>query len=346
MGAFIKNIVQKSIFLHILFWALSYYFLLHHFSISGERSIVDYIFTTLFHLSLISAVYINLYFLIPRFLNKQHSWKYVIGLILLYGVFYGIHIFTFDILSDLVFPGYYLIAFYDHVELFKYFVVYIGITTLFILSKSWFELIESRKELAEKETEMVQNELKALRAQINPHFLFNSLNSIYSLTLNKKENAPQVILKLSDVLRYMIYESNESFVDLGKELVFIENYIDLQKLRTKDAEAVNFKVDGVIEGQKVVPLIFIVLIENAFKHGMKGDTKNQYVHIQFAVEKDKLELIVENNAGIIDDVEDERFKGLGLENVKRRLDLLYRDRYRLDIDHSENSFTVKLAITL
>jgi LytS/YehU family sensor histidine kinase len=279
-------------------------------------------------------------------LNKQNSWKYVIGLILLYGVYYGIHVFTFDILSDLVFPGYYLIAFYDHVELFKYFVVYIGITTLFILSKSWFDLIESRQELAEKEKEMIQNELKALRAQINPHFLFNSLNSIYSLALNKKENAPQVILKLSDVLRYMIYESNEAEVDLKKELLFIENYIDLQKLRTKDAKEVCLKVEGTIDDQKVIPLIFIVFIENAFKHGMKGDTKNQYVHIKFTIENNKLEFTAENNVGCIDEVEDGSFKGLGLENVKRRLELLYKGGYHLDISQSKKSFVVKLNLTL
>lgn len=346
MGAFIKNIVQKSLFLHILFWALSYYFLMHHFSISGDRSMVDYIFTTLFHISLVSAVYINLYYLIPRFLNKQNAWKYVTGLILLYGIFYGIHVFTFDILSDLAFPGYYFIAFYDHVELFKYFVIYLGITTLFILSKSWFELIESRKELAEKEKEMIQNELKSLRAQINPHFLFNSLNSIYSLALNKKENAPQVILKLSDVLRYMIYESNESLVDLKKELLFIENYIDLQKLRTKDSKAVIFNVEGNVDDQKIVPLILIVFIENAFKHGMKGDTKNQFVHIQFTIENNRLKFTAENNLGSIDEVEDDRFKGLGLENVKRRLELLYKGRYHLDITQSVTSFKVKLILSI
>ena len=102
----------------------------------------------------------------------------------------------------------------------KYFLVYLGLTSLFVLSKSWIDLAESKKELAEKVKELVQNELKALKAQVNPHFLFNSLNSIYSLTLQKSDQAPEVILKLSNVMRYMIYEANEQEVPLEKEIDF------------------------------------------------------------------------------------------------------------------------------
>jgi len=199
----------------------------------------------------------------------------VLTLILLFFVFYVIHIFTFDYLADLLFPNYYLIVFYDYIELLKYFVVYIGLTTLFMLSQSWIDLADSRKELAEKEKELIHNELKALKAQVNPHFLFNSLNSIYSLSLKKSENAPEVILKLSSVLRYMIYESNEQGVALEKEIRFIEDYIDLQKLRTKNPDAVKYRIKGKVKDQKIAPLILIVFIENAFKHGVKGDTVNQ-----------------------------------------------------------------------
>ena len=131
----LKNIAQNRTFLHILFWLISYYILLQHFSISSEIGIVDYIFTILFHLSLFTGVYLNLYFLIPRYLNKSSYWKYIIGLILLFIVVYLVHLFTFEHLSDLLFPGYYLIAFYDWIEMSKYFIIYVGITTIFALSK-------------------------------------------------------------------------------------------------------------------------------------------------------------------------------------------------------------------
>jgi len=225
-------------------------------------------------------------------------------------------------------------------------VVYLGLTTLFILSKSWIDLADSTKELAKKEKELIHNELKALKAQVNPHFLFNSLNSIYSLSLQKSDHAPEVILKLSNVLRYMIYESNEQGVELKKEIDFIENYIDLQKLRTKNADAVKLHIDGQVTDQKVAPLILIVFIENAFKHGVKGDTVNQFIHIDLKVTEREIYFTSENNLGIVDETENNEYKGLGLENVKRRLELLYHDNYELKLSRTPETFIVDLKIKI
>jgi len=341
-----KKIVQNRIFLHSLFWAISYYILLQHFSISQKITFVDHLFTILFHISLFCGVYINLYFLIPRFLNKQDYWKYVVSLILLFGLFYGIHVFTFDILSELIFPNYYLIVFYDYIELLKYFVVYLGLTTLFVLSKSWIDLADSKKQLAEKEKELIHNELKALKAQVNPHFLFNSLNSIYALALQKSDQAPEVILKLSSVLRYMIYESNEQGVELKKEINFIKDYIDLQKLRTKNPDSVIINISGDIKDQKITPLILIVFIENAFKHGVKGDTVNQFIQINITVSDTEIQFFSENNIGRVDETEQDEYKGLGLENVKRRLELLYNENHDLKLSKTSDTFIVELKLLL
>ena len=340
------NIYRNRLFLHVLFWVISFYILLQHFSISQKITIIDYLFTALFHISILSAVYINLYFLIPKFLNKQNYIKYVISLIPLFGLFYGIHVFTFDIISELVFPNYYLIVFYDYIELLKYFLVYLGLTSLFILSKSWIDLADSKKILAEKEKELIHNELKALKAQVNPHFLFNSLNSIYALTLQKSDQAPEVILKLSNVMRYMIYESNEQEVPLEKEIDFIENYIDLQKLRTKNPDSVNLHVEGQIKDQKVAPLILIVFIENAFKHGVKGDTINQFIRINIVVTDTEIQFYSENNIGLVDDTDQNEYKGLGLENVKRRLELLYNENFDLNMARTPDTFIVDLKILI
>lgn len=341
-----KRIIQNRIFLHVLFWGISFYILLQHFSISQQVTFVDYLFTALFHVSIICAVYINLYFLIPKFLDKQNYWKYVIGLVILFIVFYGVHILTFDYISELLFPNYYLIVFYDYLELLKYFIVYVGITTLFMLSQSWIDLAESRKTLAEKEKELIANELKALKAQVNPHFLFNSLNSIYSLSLKKSEKTPQVILKLSGVLRYMIYESNEQLVSLEKEIQFIGDYIDLQKLRTKNPDAVKLHIEGLIGGQRIAPLILIVFIENAFKHGVKGDTVNQFIDLELTVADQDIHFICKNNLGSVDETENSEFKGLGLDNVKRRLELLYSENYELKLSRTSVMFIVDLKIKL
>jgi sensor histidine kinase YesM len=342
----VKKVVQNRMFLHSLFWTLSYYILLQHFSISNNVSIVDHLFTALFHLSIIVAVYVNLYFLIPRFLNKPNYWKYVISLVVLFLLFYGIHVFTFDHLADFLFPNYYLIVFYDYIELLKYFVVYLGLTSLFVLSKSWIDLAESKKELAEKEKELIHNELKVLKAQVNPHFLFNTLNSIYSLSLQKSEHTPEVILKLSNVLRYMIYESNEQRVPLKKEISFIQNYIELQKLRTKNPRAIKINIDGKVKDQKIAPLILIVFIENAFKHGVKGDTVNQFIHIDLQVSESEIHFVSENNAGSVDETENNEYQGLGLDNVRRRLELLYHENYDLDLSKSSDTFTIDFKIRI
>ena len=342
---FIK-FIQNRIFLHSLFWIISFYILLQHFSISNEVSLIDYIFTALFHVSIITSVYINLYLLIPKFLDKQHYLIYIISLAALFLLFYALHVFTFDILSEVLFPNYYLITFYSYLELLKYFVIYIGLTTLFMLSKYWFELLESKKKLAEAEKEKIQNELKALKAQVNPHFLFNSLNTIYSLALKQSKDTPSVILKLSDVLRYMIYESNEKFVDIQNELEFIYNYIDLQKLRIQNPDLVEYTIDGKVTIQKIAPLILVVFIENAFKHGIKGDIQLQFIRINIIVKENEIDFKIENNKGVSDDVEQDKYKGLGLENVKRRLELMYPGKHYLAISNNNDKFMVRLVLQL
>jgi LytS/YehU family sensor histidine kinase len=346
MWNLIKKVIQNRIFLHSLFWIISFFILLQHFSISSEVSLIDYIFTALFHVSIITSVYINLYLLIPKLLDKQHYLVYIISLAALFVLFYGLHVFTFDILSEIIFPDYYLITFYSYVELLKYFVIYIGLTTLFMLSKYWFELLESKKKLAETEKEKIQNELKALKAQVNPHFLFNSLNTIYSLALKKSEETPSVILKLSDVLRYMIYESNEKLVDLKSEVEFIYNYIDLQKLRIQNPESIKFYVQGQVANQKIAPLILVVFIENAFKHGIKGDVELQFIRIRLNVTQNEIEFEIENNRGTSEELGGSKFKGLGLENVKRRLELMYPGKHELEISNNHDKFMIHMILQL
>jgi LytS/YehU family sensor histidine kinase len=262
---------------------------------------------------------------------------------LLFILVYLVHIFTYEYLSDFLFPGFYLIAFYDWLEMLKYFIIYVGISTIFILSKSWIDLIDSKKRLAELEKENLKNELRALKSQINPHFLFNSLNSIYSLALKKSNDTPEVILKLSDVLRYVIYESNEPLVDLEKELKFIGNYIDLQKLRHKYPDNISLNMEGITDGIKIAPLIFIVFIENAIKHGLVGIGKDDFVNIRFNTGEDEIKMIA-GNSYYPEKTVDKKEGGIGLENAKRRLDLAYPGRYDLIVNSHDNVYKVELNI--
>ena len=340
-----KNIILK-IALHLVFWAVSYYVLLYNYASSSEFSKIDYIYTAIFMVAPVFAVYVNFYILIPLFFQKRKYVVYGIFLVLLVAVSIGIHSFSFNVLTDLIFKNYYIISYIDTWQISRTLIIFLGITTLAHLSQSWFQLYESRSRLQVVEKEKALYQLESLRAQINPHFLFNSLNSIYSLALKRSGDAPEVILKLSDVLRYVIYDSNQDKVDLDKELDFISKYIDLQKLRTHVAGKIHYSVDGEAEGKKTAPLIFIVFIENAFKHGMQADVENQFININFRITGQTIEFVSENSAVETGEFETDDNKGIGLENVKKRLELMYPGKYKLVIRHDPDKYSVHLNLEL
>ena len=256
------------------------------------------------------------------------------------------NILFFEHLVDYVLPGYYFISYYEFYDIAQFFIVYMGLTTLLKLSKAWFQLSASEKKLSIAEKDKLDAELRALKSQINPHFLFNSLNNLYALSLKEDKQTPAFILKLSEVMRYMIYESNEDFVSLKKELNFIKNYVALQKLRSDHRARISFHISGKVGKQKLAPLLFIPFVENSFKHGIKGETGYSYVNIHLDVAEDELLLKVENNKGAVDEVEKGHFNGIGLTNVRQRLALMYPEKHQLTICDEDKTFSVQLKLTL
>jgi len=221
--------------------------------------------------------------------------------------------------------------------------IFMMLTTLLKLSKSWFYVTETQKKLSLAETEKYLNELKALKAQINPHFMFNSLNNIYSLALSKSDKAPDAIIKLGNIMRYVIYDGSKDTVVLKEETKVLREYIDLQNLRTKNA-TITFTTDIQNEEMKIAPLIFLPLIENGFKHGIKGDTKNAYFQIDIREENNKLIFRAENNKSISALIEKDEHKGIGLENVRRRLELIYPESHEFHIFDEADRFIVEIQI--
>ena len=203
---------------HILFWAVSYYYLIHSFSITNNIEKIDYIYTAVFHFTIILGVYANLYFLIPRFLGKKRYWQYALFFAVLLAITAQLNIFIFNYAIDYLLPGYFFVANFSFLQLVQFGFVYLGLTSLIKLSKAWFRLQESKSVLIRLEKEKAGTELLFLKSQINPHFLFNSLNNIYSLALKKDPLTPQTLLRLSEVMRYMIYESATDLVPLKKEI--------------------------------------------------------------------------------------------------------------------------------
>ncbi|NNV56132.1 sensor histidine kinase [Panacibacter sp. KCS-6] len=198
--------------------------------------------------------------------------------------------------------------------------------------------------LKDTEAKKFQAELMYLKSQINPHFLFNTLNSIYSLAIEKSDNTPIAIVKLSEMMRYVLNEAETDFVPLEKELAYISNYIALQKIRFEDAVKINFRVEGSLQGKKIAPLVIIPFIENAFKYGVNAED-DAVIDIVIQQQQQALHLMVLNKKVIIQKSGQER-TGLGIQNTRDRLALLYPGAHVLTIENNSAEFIVHLTIQL
>ena len=201
-----------------------------------------------------------------------------------------------------------------------------------------------QKEKTEHEVKNINIEKDFLKTQLNPHFLFNTLNNLYGLTVKKSDLAPEVVLNLSEIMSYNLYESNTEKVSLEKELDFIRNYVELEKMRYSTEKDIQLKIEGEENalGLLIAPLLTFTLIENAFKYGLKS--KQPFINILIKIEKTAFSFIIENDA--IFNENSNAYGGIGLENVKKRLQLIYPEKYEMNIGTENNIFTATLKIAL
>lgn len=336
------NFSNKDLIYHLVFW-ISLFLIL----VVSDRSELTLPFKLIKEfvnvLFFATIVYINLYLLIPSFLKVKKYLLYSFALLLFvvlitpvktmmyYLIFTGNHVFTERLIEN---QPYIFIS-----NLFFGF----G-STIFQILSDWRESEDEKKEL---ELQNTQTELNFLKSQINPHFLFNTLNNIYALTLIKSDSAPATVIKLSEIMRYMLYECNEEKVSLDKEIQFIKNYYELEKLRLKSNSEIVLNIEGDAAGYKIAPLILNPFIENAFKHGISSNVNSSYVHISMEIENQQLKFEIENNiAKVKRDQLGKKSGGIGLKNVKRRLEIIYPKEHELSINENENVFQVKLKLKL
>jgi sensor histidine kinase YesM len=249
----------------------------------------------------------------------------------------------FDKLIDYILPGYYFISYYSFGDLVKFFFVYIFLITLLDLSWEWFQLQETRHRMTVLEKEKISAELKALTNQVNPHFLFNSLTVLYSLALRKSTETPDAVIKLSDILRYVIYESAGVEVPLKSEVDLLHNYIDLQRYRIDPSTNIRFTTAIENEHIPIVPMLFLPLLENSFKHGVKGDISGTFVHMDLKSENGMITFRIENNKTRALPA-DGTPGGVGLKNIQERLKLMYDNRFSFSITETDSSFAVTLQV--
>ncbi|MCL6293917.1 sensor histidine kinase [Jejuia spongiicola] len=329
---------------HILFW-LSYF----TFNVIRWGSYFnDYLYslkTNLIEFPIhIIIVYFNVYYLIPKFVLRKKYWKYIgsiiIILILVYIVRTGLIYFLVSktLSPELERPVKFL-------DINHFIVVALGelyavtFVTAIKLLVDW--TIEKRRNEDLAKLQM-STELKYLRTQIQPHFFFNTLNNLYALTLKKSDNAPRLVLKLSDIMQYVLYEVVSSKANLLQEINHINNFIDIERMRFKDRIEFDMDITGEIDGLEVPPLLFLSFVENCFKHGLNGNDKVQ-VNMSFNTLNNRyLEFNVANNFNPKNYVEENH--GIGIANAKRRLQLLFSNDFILETKIEGNIYNLFLKI--
>ena len=337
--------MKKSwrIFCHIFFWLCMISLFLYLGSDDAKLGVEGLLVVFLLYpFNNIGIFYLNFLVFIPKLFNKK---KYS-----LFAIVIGITVIVFGLGKygvGLIFKPYVLmhekgtlIGFWPYfISTIFVSLIFVFLSTVLKFITDWFLNERIQRDL---ENQRLSAELSFLKSQINPHFLFNSLNSIYSLAYQRSETTPEAILKLSEIMRYMLYECNDNKVALSKELQYLQNYIDLQKIRFGKKSYIDFKVSGEVGDQQIVPLLLIAFIENAFKHGIVSDALSP-VHLLIDVAEGHLHFYIKNKKH---NNNRDLMGGIGLNNVKRRLDLLYPGKYNLDINDDEQTYTCELSLVL
>ncbi|MGF1638330.1 MAG: sensor histidine kinase [Cyclobacteriaceae bacterium] len=355
-----KQLNIKTIVSHAIFWVGYFAFLLYFLS-GRSPSEVALLRSVIFICLQMAFAYLNTELLMPTFFLKKRYPEYIFLVLIIFIALF----FVYDFIDQQTIPGRkenILKKFQEgnHQRnesgfmsrfIYLYFRVIMNIvltTAIYLLSTAYIMISEAgrrEKEAAILKGEKLHSELKFLKSQINPHFLFNALNNIYALTVIKSDAAPEVILKLSDMLRYIIYDCNEDKVPLKKEITYIKNYIDLQKLKEEHQGNIQVDFSNVNSNQMVAPLLFIPFIENSFKHSKIEDQENGWIKIKLETNDQWLAFEAENSIPNSPHAKDAQ-GGIGLENVQKRLSLLYAGKHELNIRQSSKEFSVKLKILL
>ncbi|WP_340105205.1 sensor histidine kinase [Rhodohalobacter sp. 8-1] len=338
---------EKSTLLSItqngLFWVVSFIVLLRLFTRTDEIRSIDIIYTALFHLPLLVGVVWN-QIALKHFLEKGNRVSYAFAFLMAVIFIVQIYPLTFDGLAPLLFPDYYFITVYEWHEIGGIGLVYVSLSLLLHLASGWFKQQESIAQLAQLKEEKTVAELQALRARINPHFLFNSLNTIYGETLKKSAKAPKLVLELSDLLRYVVDHTDEEQVPLKRELEYVEKFIHLQKVRVNNPEKIRFSIDTETRDLMLPPLLLITFIENCFKHGSVSE-ETDFIHISIKTTGNRLTLNTRNSVAEKAFTPDQK-SSLGLENARRRLELSLPGNYSLEYGSENNEYHLTLTMEL
>lgn len=335
---------------HLMFWLVYTLF----FAILGEQRLEDIPRALVFELiqlpAKLVAVYTTLYWFIPRLLLKRNYWVFTLSLVaVVLACALLQRIIDYYIIQPQIDPFHKeLFELLNYNRMFRFASSIVGIVLLAATIKIGRYYAKEQRMTQNMEKEKLEAELKFLKAQIHPHFLFNTLNNLYALTLKKSDKAPEVVLRLSGMVNYMLYDATTPRVSLDQEIESIHNYIALERIRYGTDLDIFFEISGTTNGVEIAPLLLLPFVENSFKHGISDSIQDKWIAINLRISEGQLTFQVENSRN----TEQDRARlqampgGIGLTNVRRRLDLLYSERHELRIREEESAFLVLLKLDL
>ena len=346
MKLFVKISKLKLVPLHIGFWVLVWLFYSYFFSFNSNNKMYILWFSSILIPITIANTYFSIYYLIPKYLIPKKYGHFVIySIYTLIGSAYLISMamfFGYIFMSELEFKKMPPLSRSLPFILMSIYLV-VTIVSAFKLLMHNYTSLDKHKTLENKflqtQLKLKEEELKYLKMQIHPHFLFNTLNTLYGLALKKADETPEMILKLSNLLDYILYQTEKPQVALLEELNHIKDYVSLEKMRFHDTLLINVDTDSVDKNYQIAPMLLIPFVENSFKHGNAVDGK-LLITIKASTKENELEFSVKNSIQFSQN----KTKGIGLNNIKKRLEMLYPDQYSLKIHHTKNEFITCLKL--
>ena len=341
----------RHFLIHFIVWGIVAFFPLIFMYSEGERNVIRYLDFSMPILFLMIVFYTNYFLIISRYLFNKKVWQFFLANLLLFAVC----IFLMDTIKEYYFADYFAkleiqkhspshakmreIIFYRDVFSMT---MAVGLATAIKMTTQWYRVQAEQKEL---EKLHIESELTNLKNQLNPHFLFNTLNNIYSLIALNQEHAQNAVHHLSNLIRYVLYESDHNSVPLKKDLDFTTNYIKLMSLRLPAHVKLETEITQYTDGIMIAPLLFMSLVENAFKHGI-SPIEPSSISVRISIVADnKVHCRVENS-NFPKPESDKSGSGIGLNNLRKRLDLLYPSAYELSIDDKGSTYISTLTLNL
>jgi len=346
---FTQQFILKKIgqvLLHILFWVVVLFFYTNFFEVDNA-TYEDTLMFSLFLMPItIATTYVATYKLIPDYLITKQYWRF--ALYSSYTFIISLYLLFVSIFFSLIYISHFEYA--DMNPLTKNALFIMTAIYLIVIIVSAFKLLKLnlkqasitntlQTKILDTQLKLKEQELNYLKMQIHPHFLFNTLNTMYGFALKKADQTPDMILKLSNLLDYLLYQSEKPFVLLSEEIAHIKDYIALEKMRFNDTLQVNFDIDVASESITIAPMLLLPFIENSFKHGSIIDG-NLNIDIQLIADSNSIDFRIQNSNSENTDLQ----LGLGLDNIKKRLELLYANQYEIDITNQEAIFSVRLYL--